>query len=304
MYYYSYILCEKGNSGSMKIDTNVLNGNEWDKVIISDEKKARINIKKIWEYRDLIGLFVKRDFVIYYKQTILGPLWYLIQPLLSTLIYIILFGTLAKMGTDEIPQTLFYFAGTMLWTYFSGTLIDVSNVFMNNKAMFSKVYFPRMTVPIASMISLLIKLIIQLFLFVVIYIYYIVMGANIHVNIRILLFPASIIWLGMLACGIGMIISSVTTKYKDIALALNFLISLYMYATPVVYPLSQVPDKLKVYFCINPACVPFEIFRYSFFGVNSAPTWAVLYSLIVSVAIFAFGLKVFNKNEKIFVDVI
>ena len=288
----------------MNIDNKITVQEEWDKVIRSDEKKPRADIRRIWDYRDLIVLLVKRDFIIYYKQTILGPLWYLIQPILSTVIYIVLFGRLVQMGTDSIPQTLFYFSGTMLWTFFSSTLTEVSNVFMNNKGIFSKVYFPRIVVPIASMCNLLIKFSIQMGLFSIMYVIYIINGINVGASARIILFPISVLWAGILACALGMIVSSVTTKYKDIALALNFLISLFMYATPVVYPLSQVPSEWLGIFCINPVCVPMELFRYCFFGKSSLPIWAIVYSFIISVTLFGLGLKVFNKNEKVFVDVI
>lgn len=284
--------------------SNVIEETKWDKVIRSDSKESFVDLRKIWDYKDLILLFIKRDFIIYYKQTILGPLWYLIQPLLSTMMYMVVFGTLANIGTDSIPQPLFYLSGTMLWTYFSGTITDVSNVFSHNKDIFGKVYFPRMTVPIASMCSLLIKLGIQLVMFFGVYLFYVFNGIDVGASAKILMFPIYVIWVGILGCGLGMLVSAITTKYKDLSLALTFLVSLYMYATPVVYPLSQVPEKWRLFFCINPICAPMELFRYSFFGCSAIPKEAVIYSVVITILIFMFGMRVFTKNEKSFVDVI
>lgn len=277
---------------------------KWDKIITPKQGKLSLQLGRVWDYRDLVFLFVKRDFITYYKQTIFGPIWYLVQPLLSTMMYMLIFGSLAQIGTDSIPQILFYFSGTMLWTYFSGNLRDVSNVFQANKGMFGKVFFPRMVVPIASTLGLLIKLGVQFLLFVLLYIYYLVNGAAITVSWSIVLFPLVIIWLSLLSCGLGMIVSSITTKYRDLALVLDFLISLLMYATPVVYPLSEVPANFKVLFCLNPISAPIELFRYCFFGVCSIPVWASCYSFVVTVIVFIFGIYMFNKNERTFVDVI
>ena len=278
--------------------------NEWDNIISSDYNKIELRIKTIWHYRDLILLFVKRDFIIYYKQTILGPIWYIIQPVLSTLMYMIVFGSLANISTDSIPQPLFYFAGTMLWTYFSNTLLDVSNVFAANKNMLGKVYFPRLVIPIANMISLLIKFLIQSGIFVCIYLFYLFKGAYVGASLWILISPLIVFWIGLLGCGIGMVISSVTSRYKDLALALNYLVTLFMYATPVVYPFSQVPEKWKFVFALNPVCAPMELFRKCLFHVSALPLWSIGFSLVVTFIMFLFGLIVFNKIEKTFIDVI
>lgn len=278
--------------------------NEWDKIITSDKGKIGLKLNRVWEYRDLTMLLVKRDFITYYKQTVFGPLWYLVQPVLTTIMYMIIFGSLAKLGTDDIPQVLFYFSGTMLWTYFSGNLKEVSNTFTVNKNIFSKVFFPRIVVPIATTIGLLIKLGIQFVLFVIVYIYFFIRGFRINVSWTICMFPFLIIWLSLLSCGLGMIISSITTKYKDLALILDFIISLWMYATPIVYPISEVPDSLKIFACLNPVSAPVELFRYCFFGISSIPLWVVLVSLIMTMVLFIFGVLVFNRNEKTFVDVI
>lgn len=278
--------------------------NRWDKVITAKQGKMTLQIRRIWEYRDLIYLFIKRDFVTYYKQTIFGPLWYLAQPILSSIMYMLIFGSLAKLGTDSIPQILFYFSGTMLWTYFSGDLREVSNVFQTNKGMFGKVFFPRMVVPIATTLGLLIKFGVQFILFIILYAYYLINGMKVNISWTILLFPIIIVWLIFLGCGLGMIVSAITTKYRDLAMVLDFLISLLMYATPVVYPLSEVSGKLRVLLCLNPVSTPIELFRYCFFGVGSIPDWAIGYSAVVSVIVFMLGIFMFHRNERTFVDVI
>lgn len=287
-----------------KAEGNSISQQNWTKHISSKEKLIDLRLKQLWEYKDLIGLFVKRDFIIYYKQTILGPLWYLLQPVFSTVMYMLIFGTLAKIGTDGIPQILFYFSGTMLWTYFSSSLVESSKTFSSNKAIFSKVYFPRLTVPIATSIGLIIKLLIQFVLFAVLYVYYFAKGADIIFSFRILLFPVIIIWLGFLGIGIGMIISSITTKYRDLALTIDFLVQLVMYATPVVYPLSEVPESLNWLFFANPVSAPIELFRVCFFGLGSVSLNMILTSAAVTALCLFFGLVLFNKNEKTFVDVI
>lgn len=276
----------------------------WDKIISSKRNFFSLDLNRVWEYRDLIKLFVKRDFISYYKQTIFGPIWYLVQPILSTIMYMVIFGTLANLGTDEIPQILFYFLGTMLWSYFSGNIKDVSNTFTANKSMFSKVFFPRIIAPIASTVGLLIKLGIQFALFIILYLVYIFKGMEVNINWTIFLFPFIIIWISFLSCGIGMIISSITTKYRDLALVLDFLISLWMYATPIVYPLSNLPKSLFIVACINPISAPVELFRAVFFGVSSIPTYAIYSSAISTIIIFLLGILMFNKNEKSFIDVI
>lgn len=281
------------------------NDNEkWDKIITPKQKKLSLQLKGVWEYRDLIVLFVKRDYVTFYKQTIFGPLWYLVQPILSTFMYMIVFGGLAHIGTDSIPQSLFYFAGTMVWTYFSGNLLAASNVFQNNKAMFGKVFFPRMVVPIASTISLLIKFGIQFVLFILIYMYYLISGVKVGNSWIIILFPLIVLWLSLLSCGLGMIISAITTKYRDLAMALDFLLSLVMYATPVVYPLSEVTGKYKFLLYLNPISAPVELFRYCFFRVCSIPFWSCCVSIGVTILVCILGVIMFNRNERTFVDVI
>lgn len=277
---------------------------KWDKTITAKRKLFEIDLKKIWDYKDLISLFVKRDFIVYYKQTILGPLWYLIQPLFSTIMYMFIFGNVADIGTEGVPQVLFYFSGTMLWTYFSESLLKISNVFVENKNIFGKVYFPRLLVPISTSIGFVIKLFIQFILFLILYVGYYLNGENIVVTWRVFLFPMIVLWIGVVAMGSGMIISALTTKYRDIAMVLSFFLQLFMYATPVVYPLSAVPEKLKFIFWINPLSTPIEYFRWCFFGVGSINLTNVVYSITMTTLLFWGGVLLFNKNEQTFIDFI
>lgn len=282
-----------------------INENEkWDKIIDAGVKRKSFGLKNLWSYRDLILMFIKKDIIIYYKQTILGPLWFLIQPLISTVIYMFIFGTLADIGTDGVPQILFYYSGTMLWTFFSETFLKVANVFNDNKAMFGKVYFPRLVVPFSIVMVNMIKLLIQFALFAVLYLYNVYKGYDLMITWGILLTPVIIIWIGALAMGLGLIVTSITTKYRDLALVLSHMVSLLMYATPVVYPLSEVPEKLGKLLVLNPMSAPLEIFRNCVFAVGELPLefWAVSVALCVIITVY--GFHIFGKNEKSFVDVI
>lgn len=276
----------------------------WNLVIEPKNKFLNLHIREIIHYRDLVFLFVKRDFAIQYKQTILGPLWYVIQPLISTILYAFVFGSLAHIGTDGVPFLLFYYGGTMLWTYFSGTLNAASTVFINNSNLFGKVYFPRLTVPISTTIGQMIKLGIQFALLMAFYIYYAVTGAALHPSWQAFLFPLLVIWIGVLGCGLGMIISALTTKYRDLKILLEYGLNLAMYVTPVVYPLSQAPAKFAWVFYINPMSAPVELFRVWFYGAGNVPVPMLLLSLGMTAVFFFFGLVLFNKNERTFVDVI
>ncbi|MCR5250364.1 MAG: ABC transporter permease [Lachnospiraceae bacterium] len=273
-------------------------------VITPKRKLLDLRLGEVWHYRSLVRMLVRRDFVTYYKQTILGPLWYLFSPICSTLMYMIVFGNLANMGTDSIPQPLFYFSGTILWGFFSGTLMTTGRVFEDNKGLFGKVYFPRVIVPISNTIVAMIKLGIQLALFLLVFIYYLIVGEVSVPGIQLLLFPLTVLWIITISLGIGMVISSITSKYKDIAMALSFLMSLFMYSAPVVYPISELSGKLRLLICLNPVSAPIELFRYSIFGVSEIPLWSVIYSLVFAVLILFFGLVIFNRNEQKFIDVI
>lgn len=285
---------------SIKLQDN----EKWDLVLQPKSKLLDLKIRELIRYRDLVLLFIKRDFTTAYKQTILGPLWYIVQPLVSTVMYTFIFGNLAEIGTDGVPYLLFYFAGTMLWTYFTGTLNSASSVFTSNSGLFGKIYFPRLTVPISTTVGHIIKLGIQFACLLVFYIYYLIIGANVNPSWWILAFPLLIIWIGLLGCGIGMVISALTTKYRDLNQLLSFGLSLAMYATPIVYPLSEAPANLAWVFYINPMSAPVELFRIWFYGAGSVPTPMIFLSLGMTAVFFFFGLVLFNRNERTFVDVV
>lgn len=277
---------------------------KWDLILEPKNKLLDLKIREIIRYRDLVFMFVKRDFATAYKQTILGPLWYIIQPLVSTIMYTFVFGNLANIGTDGIPYILFYYGGTMLWTYFSSTFTSASAVFTTNSAMFGKVYFPRLTVPISTTIGHIIKLAIQFATLLVFYFYYMFTGSPIQPSWWVLAFPLLIIWIGFLGCGLGMIISALTTKYRDLNQLVTFGISLAMYATPIVYPLSEAPANLEWVFYINPMSAPVELFRIWFYGAGNVPGDMIALSLGMTAFFFFIGLVLFNRNERTFVDVI
>ena len=249
-------------------------------------------------------MFVKRDFTVQFKQTILGPLWYLIQPFFSTIVYTFVFGNIAGIATDGIPHTLFYFAGTMLWTYFTACLTACSSTFSANAGMFGKIYFPRLVAPIASCIMQIIKLGIQFAMLLVLYVYYLVTKAPIVPSWWVLAFPLLVMWVGMLGAGMGLVISSLTTKYRDLNQLLGFGIQLAMYATPIIYPLSEAPENLMWFFYINPMSAPIELFRIWFYGAGSVPVEMILISLAWTALFMFFGLVLFNRNERTFIDVI
>lgn len=276
----------------------------WDTVIETKKNPFVINFKKILEYRDLILLFVKRDIAITYKQTILGPLWYLIEPICTTIICIVVFQNIAQLSTGGIPPVLFYFGGTVLWTLFRKLIKGESRVFINNRYIFEKVYFPRLTVPIAIFLGEINRFIIQFILFIFLFFLSAYNGYQCKLSYSWLLLPAVIIWISMQAIGLGLIVSSLTTKYRDLSKALSFFLSLYMYITPVVYPLAQVSEKYRGLFLLNPLTQVMECFRKICFGTGDISTYSVIYSLACSIVFFVLGVILFNKNEKVFVDVI
>jgi len=263
-----------------------------------------IDLSELWRYRDLIILFVKRDFVAFYKQTVLGPLWFLLQPLLTTVIFTIIFSNIAHISTDGLPPFLFYMAGTVAWTYFASCMTQTSNTFISNAPIFGKVYFPRMVVPISIVISNLLTFAIQLLLFLAFAGYFFLKGSPIHPNLWIVLFPFLLIQMAALGLGMGILISSMTTKYRDLALALGFGAQLWMYATPVVYPLSQIPEKWQFLFALNPMTAIVETFRYIFLGSGAIQPWMLGVSLGMTILILSLGIVLFSHVEKTFMDTI
>lgn len=277
---------------------------DWSLVIRPKSKWLNLNLRELYHYRDLIKLFVNRDFVTVYKQTILGPLWFIMNPLFTSIIYTFIFGNLAKIPTDGVPSTLFYYGGTMLWGYFSTCLNSGADVFSGNAGLFGKVYFPRLAVPVSKVFSNLISVIIQFATLLVFYVYFVARGAPIRPTWWVFAFPLLLAQLAMLGTGFGMIISSLTTKYRDLRQLVGFGMSLWMYATPIVYPLSQMPAKYRWVSIINPASAPIEAFRFAFYGVGGPTVFMMWSSIAVTFVVLFLGLILFNHNERTFVDVI
>ena len=276
----------------------------WTEEIKAESSLFAINFREIWHYRDLLFMLVKRDFITFYKQTILGPLWFIVQPLLTTLIFVILFGNIAKLSTDGIPQLAFYLAGITIWNYFSESLTKTSSVFTANASIFEKVYFPRLIMPLSIVASSLLKFAVQFALFILVVLYYTFVAQSIQPNLWILFTPVLILLMALFALGVGMIFSSLTTKYKDLTFLLAFGIQLFMYITPVVYPSSALPEKFQILAKINPLSSIFECFRYAYLGTGTFTITDLLISTLVIVFLFFAGVLVFNKVEKSFMDTV
>ena len=283
---------------------NQIEKGEWTEVIGSQTRWFSINWLEIWVYKDLLYMLVKRDFVTYYKQTILGPLWFIFQPIIMTFTYVIIFGNIAGISTDGMPQFLFYLSGITLWSYFSESLNKVSTVFKDNAYMFGKVYFPRLIMPMSIVVSGLIKLGIQLTIFLVVLAYYVIYKGNIHPNTWALAFPLLIFLLALQSLGLGMIISSLTTKYKDLVFLVTFGIQLFMFITPVIYPSSILPANFKFIFELNPLTGIFECFRFGFLGAGAFQPIMLIYSTCSALGIFLLGSLIYNKVEKDFMDTV
>ena len=278
--------------------------NNWTTIIKPKTGWFDINLKELFQYKDLITMFVKRDFKTLYKQTILGPLWIIINPLLTTIMYTIVFGNIANISTDGMPQIVFYMLGTTVWTYFSTCLTKTSTTFTANATIFGKVYFPRLVTPISTVISGLINFAVQFMMFLCFAIYYYISGAPIQPNIYILITPLLLFQLACLSLGFGVIISSLTTKYRDLAVLVTFGVQLWMYATPVVYPASQIGGKLKTLMMLNPVSPIVESFRYAFLGSGSIP-WSFLgISVITTLVVLFIGVVLFSRVEKTFMDTV
>lgn len=284
---------------------------EWTTVIKPKDKLFSVDLGEIWRYRDLLMLFVKRDITTSYKQTILGPLWWIIQPTFTVIMYMVVFGGIAAIPTDGIPQPLFYLGGVCMWQYFSDCLNKTSNTFVSNAGIFGKVYFPRLIVPIENVISNLVRFGIQLSLFIVVYIVIAIMGTDAAPNWYLLLFPFLVVMLAGLALGFGILISSMTTKYRDLQVLFSFVVSLWMYATPIVYPLSQVRGRvfmgIDVYsvMCINPVTPIIETFKHAALGAGEFVGWGWLgYSFAFMLVLLSIGVVVFNKVQRSFMDTV
>jgi lipopolysaccharide transport system permease protein len=284
--------------------TLAYNDEQWDLEIKPQDTLFNLHLKDVWNYRDLLWLLVRRDFVSFYKQTILGPLWFFVQPLLTTVMFTLVFGKMGGFSTDGLPQPLFYIAGITAWNYFADCITKTSTVFKDNANIFGKVYFPRLIMPLSIVFSNLVRFGVQFILFLLMMGFYAIQGAPFHFTWAISLFPVVVILMAALGLGSGMIISAMTTKYRDLAFLLTFGVQLLMYATTVIYPLSSAPQNYRWLISANPMTPLIEIFRYGFLGKGSFSWGAFGYSTIITLFFLLFGIIIFNKVEKDFVDTV
>ncbi|KAF2342027.1 ABC transporter permease [Flavobacterium tistrianum] len=283
------------------------NTNDWLFEITPKNKFFSLNFKEIWQYRDLLMLFVKRDIITVYKQTVLGPLWYLIQPLFTSITFTIIFNNVAGIKTGSIPPFLFNLAGIMVWNYFTACLNGTSDTFKSNASIFGKVYFPRIITPLSIVISNLIKFGIQFGIFIFFYLFFYIQGADLNLNISILFFPVLIVFMGILGLGLGMMISSMVTKYRDLNNLVGFGVQLLMYVSAVMYPMELIKEKLPKFGWIvqyNPLAYVIETSRYMLLNIGSISILGLLYTMVVTLVVFFAGLLVFNRTEKSFIDTV
>lgn len=278
--------------------------NDWDLIIDAEDKSGRSSLQMIWQYRDLLLLFVRRDFIAFYKQTILGPVWFFIRPIVATAVYFFIFGEVANLSTDGLPPVLFYLSGLMLWGFFNDTVSNCSNVLIVNAPMFGKVYFPRLVVPISVVISALLRLGVQLLLLFVVFGFYFFTTDDYSLRQSLLLIPFVILVVSMQAVGLGLFVAALATKYRDFSMLLGYLLQLGMFLAPVVFPLSSISGKFKIIVSLNPMTFPIELFRFIFFGTGEFSISNIIYMIAITGLIFLFGVTAFNKYEKSFVDTI
>lgn len=278
---------------------------QWDLIIQPQRKLLDLHLGDLWKYRDLVMLFVRRDFVSVYKQTILGPLWYLIQPLLTTITFTVIFGNIAKLPTDGLPQFLFYMSGTVVWSYFANCLTKTSETFVQNANLFGKVYFPRLAVPVSILFSNLITFLIQFIVFLFFVIYFMLQGTQIQFNwLWVALSPVLIMMMAGLGLGLGIIVSSLTTKYRDLRFLVQFGVTLLMYATPIIYPASSIPARFQWIILANPMTPIVEAFRFAFLGAGTVNLFHLLYSFGFMLVVVVMGSIMFNRVEQTFMDTV
>ncbi len=277
---------------------------KWDLIIEPRSSWFDLRLRELWKYRDLTALFIKRDFVTFYKQTILGPLWYVLQPLFTTLVFTVVFGRIAQIPTDGVPPFLFYLAGNVMWLYFSENVKKASETFILNSQIFGKVYFPRMTVPVSIVVSNLVQFAIQFVLFLSIYFYFFYQGSDLRPSLWLLALPLLVLQMAAFGLGVGIIISALTTKYRDLRFALTFGIQLWMYASPVVYPASQVPAKYLDIYMLNPMAPIIECFRFMFIGAATVSSQQIGIGIGITVLVLFGGVLLFNRIEKTFMDTV
>lgn len=289
----------------MKTKTDYLTSDDyWTMVIRPQRAWWDLHLGDLWRYRDLIRLMIWRDFVAVYKQTILGPLWHVIQPILTTIVFTVIFGGIARLPTDGLPPFLFYMAGTTVWGYFYSCLLSTSNTFTSNAAIFGKVYFPRLSIPVSIVISNLISFGIRLGIFVVFLVYFMLTTSTVHPNLWMLLLPVLSLIMAGLGLGVGIIISSLTTKYRDLQHLVGFSAQLLMYATPIIYPLSSVPEDWRLLLLVNPLTPVVEMFRLGFLGTSAVEPVFLLYSLVFTIITLLIGVLAFNHVENTFMDTV
>lgn len=284
---------------------NIGENEDWDLVISPNSKIFQLNLKEVWKYRDLLMLFVKRDFVAQYKQTILGPLWHIIQPIFTTIVFLLIFGKIANIPTDGINPVLFFMSGITIWNYFSACLTATSSTFVANAGIFGKVYFPRLVIPLSTVISNMIKFGIQFLLLLLMMGWYACHGRAYSISVSILLIPLLVLLMALMGLGLGIIISSLTTKYRDFSVLIGFAVQLLMYATPVAYPISFLKNKSFASWIVwNPLSPIVEGFRYALFNCGSFQFSDLIYSVIVITILLLLGLLLFSKVERTFMDTV
>ncbi len=284
--------------------TPALPEEDWTQIIRPQGRQFDLKLHELWQYRDLIVLFVRRDFVAQYKQTILGPAWHFIQPLLTTLTFTIIFGKIARIPTDGLPPFLFYMAGTILWGYFSGVLNGTSSTFTGNAGIFGKVYFPRLAVPVAGLLSRLIAFGLQFLFFLGFLAFFMLRGAEVAPNAWVLITPLLLIIMAALGLGLGVIVSSLTTRYRDLTVVVGFGVQLLMYATPVIYPLSALPEPYRLWMLLNPIAPVMEMFRYAYLGAGENSPGLLAFSIVITTLILYIGIILFNRVERTFMDTV
>lgn len=285
-------------------DPSIFVPQDWDLEIKPHERLFNLHLQEVWNYRDLLWLLVRRDFVSFYKQTIFGPLWFFVQPIFTTILFTLVFSKMGGFGTDNVPPPLFYLCGTVAWNYFAECLTKTSTIFKDNAHIFGKVYFPRLIMPLSVVFSNLVRFGIQFILFLALWTYYLIKGSTFAPNALVFLFPVIILLMALLGLGLGLVITAMTTKYRDLAFVVTFGVQLLMYATPVIYPLSSTPLRFRSIIALNPLSGLIETFRYSFIGKGHFYAAEFAYSAIATVFILFAGLVIFNKVERNFMDTI
>lgn len=283
---------------------DALKTEKWDIILTPKSKLLSFPWSEVWKYRDLLAMFVKRDVVTMYKQTVLGPIWFFIQPILTTIVYIVVFGGIAGISTDGVPKILFYSAGIVMWNYFSEVFTLTSKTFTENASLFGKVYFPRIIVPASKVVSGLLKFFVQLLFFLSVYAYFQLNGTAIKPTIHLIFVPVLVFIMAGMGLGFGIIFTSLTSKYRDLSFLIQFGVQLLMYATPIIYPLSVIPEKYKTYILLNPITHIVEAFRYSFLGVGNWSWIGIGYASAVTMVILFIGLIIFNRVERTFMDTV